>query len=95
MEVSDAKRLRVQEDENRRLKQLVADLSLDKEALSTVVGVANHAAWLQRHYRTHSSALSGRGAGCAAAETKTMERNRSGEFDDPQAESGMGAGFRF
>jgi putative transposase len=37
MEVSDAKRLRWLEDENRRLKQLVADLSLDKEALTTVI----------------------------------------------------------
>ena len=37
MAVSDAKRLRALEDENRRLKQLVADLSLDKEALSTVI----------------------------------------------------------
>ena len=33
MAVSDAKRLRQLEDENRRLKKLVADLSLDKEAL--------------------------------------------------------------
>jgi len=33
MEVSDAKRLKRLEDENRRLKQLVADLSLDKQAL--------------------------------------------------------------
>jgi putative transposase len=33
MGVSDAKRLRQVEDENRRLKKLVADLSLDKEAL--------------------------------------------------------------
>lgn len=37
MEVSDAKRLRQLEDENRRLKSLVADLSLDKEALTTVI----------------------------------------------------------
>jgi len=37
MEVSDAKKLRAVEDENRRLKQLVADLSLDKEALTTVI----------------------------------------------------------
>jgi putative transposase len=37
MEVGDAKRLRALEDENRRLKQIVADLSLDKEALQTVV----------------------------------------------------------
>lgn len=33
LEVSDAKRLRQLEDENRKLKKLVADLSLDKEAL--------------------------------------------------------------
>ena len=37
MEVSDAKRLRALEDENRRLKEMVADLSLDKEALNTVI----------------------------------------------------------
>jgi putative transposase len=37
MEVSDAKRLRNLEEENRRLKQLVADLSLDKAALTTVI----------------------------------------------------------
>jgi putative transposase len=37
MEVSDAKRLKALEDENRRLKNMVADLSLDKEALTTVI----------------------------------------------------------
>jgi putative transposase len=37
MDVSDAKRLKALEDENRRLKNLVADLSLDKEALTTVI----------------------------------------------------------
>jgi len=37
MEVSDAKRLRTLEEENRRLKETVADLSLDKEALKTVI----------------------------------------------------------
>lgn len=37
MDVSDARRLRSLENENRRLKQLVADLSLDKEALTTVI----------------------------------------------------------
>ena len=37
MEVNDAKRLRALEDENRRLKEMVADLSLDKEALKTVI----------------------------------------------------------
>jgi len=33
MEVSDARRLRALEDENRRLKHLVADLTLDNQAL--------------------------------------------------------------
>ena len=37
MEVSEARRLRVLEDENRRLKHLVADLTLDKQALQAVV----------------------------------------------------------
>ena len=34
--VSEAKRLRALEDENRRLKQIVADLTLDKQALKLV-----------------------------------------------------------
>ena len=33
MDVDEAKRLKALEDENRRLKQMVADLSLDKQAL--------------------------------------------------------------
>ena len=37
MEVSEARRLRAVEEENRRLKQLVADLSLDREALQVVI----------------------------------------------------------
>lgn len=36
MDVSEAQRLKGLEDENRRLKQLVADLSLDKEALKAI-----------------------------------------------------------
>lgn len=36
MEVSDAKKLRGLEDENRRLKKLVADLSLDIQILKDV-----------------------------------------------------------
>jgi putative transposase len=37
MQVSDAKRLKQLEDENRRLKQMVADLSLDKEVMKAVI----------------------------------------------------------
>jgi putative transposase len=37
MEVSEARRLKELEDENRRLKHMVADLSLDKESLKAVI----------------------------------------------------------
>lgn len=37
MEVSDARRLRKLEDENSRLKRLVADLSLDNRVLKDVI----------------------------------------------------------
>jgi putative transposase len=37
MEGSDAKKLRALEDENRRLKTLVADLTLDNQMLKAVV----------------------------------------------------------
>jgi putative transposase len=37
LEVSEAQRLKQVEDENRKLKQLVADLSLDREALKAVI----------------------------------------------------------
>jgi putative transposase len=37
LEVHEAQRLKGLEEENRRLKQLVADLSLDKEALKGIV----------------------------------------------------------
>ena len=37
MEVNEAKRLRSLEDENRRLKRLVADLTLDKQMLQDVL----------------------------------------------------------
>lgn len=38
MEVSDAKKLRALEDENRRLKQLVADQALDNRVLKDLLG---------------------------------------------------------
>lgn len=39
MEVSDMKRLRELEDENRKLKVMVADLSLENKAIKEVFGV--------------------------------------------------------
>jgi putative transposase len=38
LQVSEAKRLRALEDENRRLKKLVADLALDNAMLKDVAG---------------------------------------------------------
>ncbi len=38
LEVSDVKRLKALEDENRKLKTLVADLTLDKQALEHLLG---------------------------------------------------------
>ena len=37
LEVNEARRLRQLEDENRRLKHLVADLTLDNQALKAVI----------------------------------------------------------
>jgi putative transposase len=37
MEISEAKRLKQLEDENRRLKRVVADLTLDNQALKDVI----------------------------------------------------------
>ena len=37
MDVNEAARLRALKDENRRLKTMVADLSLDREALKAVI----------------------------------------------------------
>jgi putative transposase len=37
MEVGEAQRLKQLEEENQRLKHLVADLSLDREALKVVI----------------------------------------------------------
>jgi putative transposase len=37
LEVNEARRLKELEEENRRLKTMVADLSLDKEALKAVI----------------------------------------------------------
>ena len=50
MEVNEAQRLKGLEDENRRLKHLVADLSLDKEVLKAVIAFGvNSAAQAAKH----------------------------------------------
>ena len=41
LEVDDAKRLKALEDENRRLKRTVADLSLDKQMLKDVLSAGS------------------------------------------------------
>jgi putative transposase len=43
MEVGDAMQLKVLEDENRKLKGLVADLSLDNKILKDLLGKASNA----------------------------------------------------
>jgi putative transposase len=48
MGVAELRRLRVLEDENRKLKQLVADLTLDKHMLQEVISKNSHAA-LRHH----------------------------------------------
>ena len=53
MEVSDAKRLKELEDENRRLKRMVADLSLDKQMLEDVSGKKVVAPALKRRAAGH------------------------------------------
>jgi hypothetical protein len=54
MEVSDAKRLRGLEHENRRLKEMVADLSLDKELIRRSLGGA-FSAWKRRRTPCNAS----------------------------------------
>jgi len=40
MEISDAKRLRELEDENRRFKPMMADLNLDEQLLEDVIATS-------------------------------------------------------
>jgi len=47
MDVSEAQRLRALEDENSRLKRLVADLSLDKEMLKAVIAKKGLGSWTE------------------------------------------------
>ena len=56
MQVSDAKKLRQLEDENRRLKHMVADLSLDKEAMKAVIAKNG---WRARRHPTRRGVRDG------------------------------------
>jgi putative transposase len=72
MEVSEAQRLKAMEDENRRLKLLVAELSLHGEALKAVIRKTGGACRSKRRgcvrlgrvpaERTHGLQAAGRGA---------------------------------
>ena len=42
LEVSEVRRLRLLEEENRRLKRMVADLSLDKQMLEDVIKMSKN-----------------------------------------------------
>ena len=75
MEVSEAQRLKSLEDENRRLKHLVADLSLDKEVLKAVISKNG---W--------SSQLNGASAvPNKAADHRSIEQGRAHRLDSPRA----------
>ena len=73
MDVSEAQRLKAIEDENRRLKLLVAELSLHGEALKAVIrkkrlelaGLREEVAFVSAEFqltRTHGLQAVGRGA---------------------------------
>jgi putative transposase len=78
IEVGEAQRLRSLEGENRRLKHLVADLSLDKEALKAIVrkkrlelaGLRADAAFAMKEF-----AMSERRAGVHSGFTGCTRRN--------------------
>jgi len=53
MDVTDAQQARQLRDENTRLRKLVADLSLDKEALQSVIGKNGWSSYNEQ--RPHSS----------------------------------------
>jgi hypothetical protein len=49
LDVSEAKRLKELEEENRQLRQMVADLSLDNRALKSVLGRSGEPCGTQDH----------------------------------------------
>src|SRR4029434_392019 len=73
MEVSDAKKLRALEDENRRLKTLVADLTLDNQMLKAVVQRKWESPWLPR--------TAARARGRESAAEDAGRRSHAGQSD--------------
>jgi putative transposase len=64
MEVSEAKRLKTLEDENTRLKRLLADAMLDNAALKNLVGKKGDARGQAKSYRPSARRIrDGRTAG--------------------------------
>jgi putative transposase len=57
---SDMNRLRQLEEENAKLKKLVADLSLDKVMLQDVLSKNSKACWSSRGCPLHAEGVSGR-----------------------------------
>ena len=73
MEVSDAKRLKELEDENRRLKRMVADLSLDKQMLQDVCQKSGEACGKASRGRPFAQDAWGqRAAGVSGAEAASI-----------------------
>jgi len=82
MEVSDAKKLRSLEDENRRLKQMVADQALDIQMLKAVVAkkMVKPAAYRQAvgFLRGESRRASVERAACSAFDGRAVATLRGG-----------------
>jgi putative transposase len=94
--VSELRRLRQIEDEHRRLKQLVADLTLDKHMLSETLRKKSEADAASRARRVVSHGVSGkRGAGVSAGPAQSdrvvSSTERKGSSRAARAHSRVGA----
>jgi hypothetical protein len=96
LDVSEAQRLRQMEDENRRLKALVADLSLDKDAVLERRGQAVNVKRVYRMYVEQGLAVRRRGRKrlvreqqCEPGVGDGLHRGWTGERpDDPHPQRG-------
>ena len=79
LEPSDAKRLRTLEDENRRLKKLLAEQMLDNAALKDLVGKTSDASGVpcrSRHVMSHHGLSERRAAGFSRSIGRRCEPGR-------------------